>query len=186
MNFKLVLLDWRRKRRTTSRNHGHRFWTGAPCSPERTWAENGFFQCSHSMGKDSCYWPSFFAALQKRSKELRPAVFSPCTLGRTWGTRPGRRASFFAPTTATPMNSKKVANKPGSQMSRTASRYISSRPCGTGLPFKSNPGLSSWAKYSCPCGTESKNGFLTHPLLPVRYVFPARPSNFSAACSALR
>src|SRR5450631_163882 len=29
---------------------------------------------------------------------------SGCTLGRTWGTRPGMRASFFAPTTAAPMN----------------------------------------------------------------------------------
>ncbi len=48
-------LGWRRKRRTPSRNHGHWFWTGAPCSPGRTWAENGFFQCSHSMGKDSCF-----------------------------------------------------------------------------------------------------------------------------------
>src|SRR5271155_2783226 len=25
-----------------------------------------------------------------------------CTLGRTWGTRPGKRTSFFAPSTATP------------------------------------------------------------------------------------
>src|SRR6266550_4610474 len=55
----------------------------------------------------------FFAALQKHSKELRPVFFSPCTLGRTWGTRPGKRASVFAPTTATPTNSAKVGTQPG-------------------------------------------------------------------------
>src|SRR5258708_24241535 len=44
---------------------------------------------------------SVFAALQKRSKELRPVFFSPCTLGRTWGTRSGRRASFLALASAT-------------------------------------------------------------------------------------
>jgi hypothetical protein len=26
------------------RNEHLRFWTGAPCSPQRTWAENGIFQ----------------------------------------------------------------------------------------------------------------------------------------------
>jgi hypothetical protein len=41
---------------------------------------------------------------------------SGCTLGRTWGTRPAKRASFFAPTTATPMNSTKVATQPGFAM----------------------------------------------------------------------
>jgi hypothetical protein len=30
-----------------------------------------------------------------------PVLFGPCTLGRTWGTRPGRRTSLLAPT-ATP------------------------------------------------------------------------------------
>ena len=37
----------------------------------------------------------------------------------------------------------------------------SSRPCGTGLPFRSNPGLASWAKFSRPSGTEFGNGVLT-------------------------
>src|ERR1700693_5511761 len=32
---------------------------------------------------------------------LRPVFFGPCTLGRTWGTRPGKRASLL-PSTATP------------------------------------------------------------------------------------
>jgi hypothetical protein len=31
-------------RRTSSLNRSLWFWTGAPCSPQRTWAENGFFQ----------------------------------------------------------------------------------------------------------------------------------------------
>ena len=30
-------------------------------------------------------------------KAFEESVFGPCTLGRTWGTRPGKRASFFAP-----------------------------------------------------------------------------------------
>jgi hypothetical protein len=72
-------------------------------------------------------------------KALEKSVLGPCTLWRTWGTRPapltvvggsnppeladliwtglkfsqtrpGKRASFFAPTTATPMSSTKAAN----------------------------------------------------------------------------
>jgi len=46
-----------------------------------------------------------FSTYQKRWKGLRPVFFSPCTRGRTWGTRPGMRAWFFAPTTASPMKS---------------------------------------------------------------------------------
>jgi hypothetical protein len=41
---------------------------------------------------------------------LRPVFFGPRTLGRTWGTRPGKRASFFAPTTVLPTNSTKAAS----------------------------------------------------------------------------
>jgi hypothetical protein len=32
-------------------------WTGAPCSPQRTWAENGIFKCFHCMRDNSCPWP---------------------------------------------------------------------------------------------------------------------------------
>jgi hypothetical protein len=37
-------------------------------------------------------------------------------------------------------------------------RPIFSRPCGTGRPFKSNPGLASWAKFSRPYGTRYRDG----------------------------
>jgi hypothetical protein len=33
-------------------------------------------------------------------KAFEESVFGPCTLGRTWGTRPGKRASFVPPTAA--------------------------------------------------------------------------------------
>ena len=65
-----------------------------------------FFQCFHSMRKDSCSWPQSFCHIAKALKGAAPHLFGPCTLGRTWGTRPGRRASFRPPTTATPMNFK--------------------------------------------------------------------------------
>ena len=42
-------------------------------------------------------------------------------------------------------------------MSRIAARPIFSRPCGTGRPFKYNPGLASWAKFSRPFGTKFVN-----------------------------
>lgn len=29
--------------------------------PQRTWAENGFFECFYSMRKNSCSWPSVLA-----------------------------------------------------------------------------------------------------------------------------
>jgi hypothetical protein len=38
-------------------NYGLWFWTGAPCSPQRTWAENDFFQCFHCMHQGACSWP---------------------------------------------------------------------------------------------------------------------------------
>jgi hypothetical protein len=65
------------------------FWTGAPCSPQRTWAENGFFQMLSLHGtRISALNSSLFARKQERSNGLRPVFFGPCTLGRTWGTRP--------------------------------------------------------------------------------------------------
>src|SRR6266852_5750837 len=39
--------------------------------------------------------------------------------------------------------------------------------------FKCNPGLTSWAKFSRPFGTESGNEVLTHALKPSSY----RPAN---------
>src|ERR1700719_558147 len=84
----------RDSRRNLSRSKGQRNRTGAPCSPQRTWAENGFFQCFHSMRTDSCSWPQSFRHTLKRREGLRPVFFGPCTLGRTWGTRPGKRASL--------------------------------------------------------------------------------------------
>jgi hypothetical protein len=42
---------------------------------------------------------------------LRPVFFRPCTLGRTWGTRPEKRASFFVRTTAPTTNSNWVATQ---------------------------------------------------------------------------
>jgi hypothetical protein len=41
-------------------------------------------------------------------------------------------------------------------------RPIFSRPCGTDRPFKSNPGLASWAKFSRPYGTKFGNGVLIY------------------------
>ena len=44
---------------------------------------------------------------------------------------------------------------------------FSAVPAGLGRPFKSNPGLASWAKFSRPCGTEFGNpGSHTHSLAP--------------------
>jgi hypothetical protein len=46
----------------------------------------------------------FVLASQDRWKGLRPVFFGPCTLGRTWGTRPGGWASFFALSATLPMD----------------------------------------------------------------------------------
>ncbi len=88
----------------------------SPGSHQRTWAENGFFPCSHSMGKNSCTRPQCLRRIAKRSKGCA-VFFSPCTprgppgqVGRTWATRPGRRASVFPHTTATPRNSRRLPN----------------------------------------------------------------------------
>ena len=49
-------------------------------------AENGFFQCFHSMGKNSCSWSQSFRHIAKALGGAAPRLFYPCTLGRTWGT----------------------------------------------------------------------------------------------------
>ena len=70
-------------------NRTIRNWTGAPGSPKRTWADNGFFQCFCSMHQDaSLSKRPFRPTWQRALKGLRPVVFNPCTLVRTWGTRP--------------------------------------------------------------------------------------------------
>ncbi len=58
-------------------------WTGAPRSPERTWAgndvlSNAFFKHDTIVGFDT----------EKAFRGAAPIVFVPRTLGRTWGTRP--------------------------------------------------------------------------------------------------
>src|ERR1700733_7753539 len=50
-----------------SANQGLWPWTGAPCSPQRTWAENGFFKCFHSMHQDACPWPQ---SIRRDSKSV--------------------------------------------------------------------------------------------------------------------
>src|SRR5450631_2722669 len=52
-----------------------------------------------------------------------------------------------------------------------ASRPISSRPYGTGRPFRTNPGLASWAKFSRPSGTEFGNSY-SMLLMVVRWGSP--------------
>src|SRR5271163_1827174 len=61
-------------------------WRGAPCSPQRTWAENDVFECFYSIPELFSLGSRVCNTRQKRSKGLRPAVFVPRTLGRTWGT----------------------------------------------------------------------------------------------------
>jgi hypothetical protein len=51
------------------------------------------------------------------------------------------------------------SRRDGCTLSRIALPPISSRPYGTGRPFKSNPGLASWAKFSRPYGTEREMEF---------------------------
>ncbi len=56
-----------------------------------------------------------------------------------------------------------------------ASRPISSRPCGTGRACKSNPGLTSWAKFSRPSGTQLGNRVLTHAPKPAPFDHHGNP-----------
>ncbi len=63
-------------------------WTGAPCSPERTWAE----KTGRSPIERFCYAGKKNAPRARivahGVKAFEKSVFGPCTLGRTWGTRP--------------------------------------------------------------------------------------------------
>jgi hypothetical protein len=115
-------------------HNGYWFWTGAPCSPQRTpgfpvkfpgidelhaaflnesrtrirWWRPVQEIRDHGPNMDSsnAFTPgarilalgrSLFARMAKTFEGAAPRLFGPCTLRRTWGTRPGKRASFFAP-----------------------------------------------------------------------------------------
>jgi hypothetical protein len=55
-------------------------------SHQRTWAENRFFKCFHSIRqKNSPFQQSSFACIAERWKGLRPIFFGPCTLGANMG-----------------------------------------------------------------------------------------------------
>ncbi len=43
------------------------FWTGAPCSHQRTWAENGFFKCFHFTRNDCDSWAIVFPSRRRIS-----------------------------------------------------------------------------------------------------------------------
>jgi hypothetical protein len=55
-----------------------------------------FFQSPPSMYQGSCPQQQPFVRRTETLEGLRPVFFGPCTLGRTWGTRPGKQASLFA------------------------------------------------------------------------------------------
>jgi hypothetical protein len=55
---------------------------------------NAFTQCTRILALGRGLFPCVTKALEGAA----PVFFGPCTLRRTWGTRPEKRASFFAPT----------------------------------------------------------------------------------------
>ena len=59
----------------------------------RTWAENGFFQCFHSLGKDSCSWPQFFRHVAKALGGAAPRLFRPMYAQANMG-HPSREEGF--------------------------------------------------------------------------------------------
>ena len=64
-------------------------WTGAPCSPQRTWAEKDgaqplptlLLRVQKDCGQEQ-------ESLCNEVKAFEEPIFGPCTLWRTWGTRP--------------------------------------------------------------------------------------------------
>jgi hypothetical protein len=58
---------------------------------QRTWAENDVFECFYSVAELFSLEQLRLHARKRHSKGLRPAVFVPRTLRRTWGTPPDRQ-----------------------------------------------------------------------------------------------
>src|SRR5580700_7411214 len=58
---------------------------------------NAFTHCTRTLALGR----SLFARVTEALEGAAPVFIGPCTLRRTWGTRPGRRASFLAPTSTT-------------------------------------------------------------------------------------
>jgi hypothetical protein len=67
-------------------NRTIRNWTGAPGSPKRTWADNGFFQCFYSMHQDASLSKRPFRPTWQRALEgAAPRRFQPMYAGANMG-----------------------------------------------------------------------------------------------------
>src|ERR1700688_1172573 len=75
-----------------SPNHSLLVWTGAPCSPQRTWAENGVFQMLSLHARGFLLLAALFARATVTLKGAAPCLFRPMYAGANMGTRPGKRA----------------------------------------------------------------------------------------------
>jgi hypothetical protein len=70
---------------------------GAPCRKSGTMGRERCFSNAFPVMRDgSCSHQRCLPTEQKRWNGLRPVFFGPCTLRRTWGTRPGTRAGLVA------------------------------------------------------------------------------------------
>jgi hypothetical protein len=124
-------------------NYGAWFWTGAPCSPsaymgQKRWSSNAFTSCMTALARSN--------SLVRRAEAFegpRPVFFGPCTLLRTWGTRPGTRAALVTQSSSATCSSQAEPPDPGRGSRRS---LFSSRPCGTGCSQTPSKSLisASW------------------------------------------
>jgi hypothetical protein len=88
----LSKLDWRRKRRTTSRNRGHWFWTGAPrlsVHGPKTDSSNALIPWARTLALGR----SVFAAFKKAFEGAAPRLFQPMYAWANMG-HPSREEGF--------------------------------------------------------------------------------------------
>src|SRR5579859_5849419 len=79
---------------TQTANNGIWFWTGAPCSPQRTWAENGFFQMlSFHDSRMLALGCALFAPRSKSAGRGCAHLFRPMYGGANMG-HPSREEGF--------------------------------------------------------------------------------------------
>ena len=100
-----------------------------PCSPQRTWAENGFFQCFHSMRNDLCSWPQFVSPHSKSVGRAAPRLFRPMVPDFLHGAPPtAAYAAFIKESRVKFVNTRELDRKSGCTLRRTWCPVQNRRP----------------------------------------------------------
>ena len=124
----LSKLAWK-LRRISSPNRGLWFWTGAPCSPQRTWAENEFFKCFPPCATILALRRSLFARVAEALEGAAPRIFRPMDPDFLHGAPPTDAcAAFIKESRMKFANASKLDRKSGVRSGEHGAPVLNHRP----------------------------------------------------------